>query len=115
MANGVSSHYVIDSIRRFAVFIDDMNCALEKSCWLACDSYGLADIDCTPYLQRLTDMGMASLWDKKPGVQDWWARVQARPSFSTVQIDWLTAKELEHWRSGAVRHAEALAPVMPKH
>lgn len=113
MSKGVASHYVADTIRRFANFIDDMELALQKTRWLSCDTYAFADIDCTPYLQRFTDMGLASLWDKKPAVRDWWARVKSRPSFSTVQLDWLTPEELRHWSGGAVRHAQTLAPVIP--
>jgi glutathione S-transferase len=112
MSKGVASHYVADTVRRFTNFIADMERALEKTRWLACDTYSLADVDCTPYLQRFTDMGLASLWDKKPAVRDWWARIQARPSFSAVQADWLTPEELKHWNGGAERHAKTLAPVI---
>ena len=36
----------------------------------------------TPSIDRMADLGFASIWDKKyPRVTDWYARMQARPAF----------------------------------
>jgi glutathione S-transferase len=94
MAKGEHSHYVPAAVQRFARLMEEMERALQQSSWLAGDAYSLADVDFTPYLQRLHDLGLAWLWSDKPAVQDWWGRVQSRPSFGQVKAAWMSAEEL---------------------
>jgi glutathione S-transferase len=112
MANGVQSHYAAAAMQRFAKLMADMERALQQSQWLACDRYSLADIDYTPYLQRLGDLGVSGLWADKPAVQDWWARVQARPSFRAVQADWMGAEDLARASAASDKGAAELMPLL---
>jgi glutathione S-transferase len=59
-----------------------MDKALQDGPWLLGAQYTLADIVVTPLIDRMADLGFASLWDGKyPRVADWYARMQARPAF----------------------------------
>jgi glutathione S-transferase len=59
-----------------------MEAALERGPWLIGEDYSLADIIVAPLIDRMNDLGFASLWEPKyPHVVDWYARMQARPAF----------------------------------
>ena len=59
-----------------------MNAALERGPWLLGTQYTLADIIVAPLIDRMTDLGMSSIWEKPfPRVTDWYERTKARPSF----------------------------------
>jgi glutathione S-transferase len=97
LERGAQSRFVPPALERFAKLTADMERALQQSRWMACDDYSLADIDHTPYFQRLSNIGLESLWTDKPAVQDWWARIQARPSFAEVQTNWMKQEELDRF------------------
>ena len=60
----------------------EMEEALAHSRWLAGESFSLADISLTPYVNRLHMLGMSELWKgKRPRVDEWFTRIQARPTF----------------------------------
>jgi glutathione S-transferase len=54
---------------------------LTQGPWLCGAALTLADYCVTPTIDRMADLGMASLWDDLPEVADWYARIQARPAF----------------------------------
>ncbi len=109
LAKGEDSHHVAGALKRFEKLIEDMEAALATSAWLGGDAYSLADIDLTPYLQRLNDIGLTFLWLAKPRVQDWWDRVRARPSFSAVLRDWQSDEEIAKAAEAGARRADSFA------
>ena len=59
-----------------------MNAALADGPWLMGMQYTLADIVVTPSIDRMADLGFASIWiDKYPHVTAWYARMQTRHAF----------------------------------
>jgi glutathione S-transferase len=59
-----------------------MEKALADGPWLLGEQYTIADIVVTPSIDRMADLGFASIWEGKyPRVADWYARMQARPAF----------------------------------
>jgi glutathione S-transferase len=59
-----------------------MDKALAEGPWLLGETYSLADIIVAPLIDRMADLGYASIWEPKfPRVADWYARMQARPAF----------------------------------
>jgi glutathione S-transferase len=112
IAHGVQSRFVPGALARFAKLFDDMERALSQFEWLASNQYTLADIDYTPYLQRLSNLGLDILWDDKPAVRDWWARVQARPSFAQVQTLWMKPEEIERYVGTRAKGRAAFGPLL---
>ena len=56
--------------------------ALDDGPWLAGESFSLADIALTPYLDRLNRLGLSPMWTRaRPRLTDWFARIRARPSY----------------------------------
>ena len=51
--------------------------------------YSLADIMVAPYMFRLLAMGQDAMWakDKRPRVNEWYARIAARPAFQKA-VSW---------------------------
>ena len=95
MQLGWNSPYIGMGVVRFHKLAVDLEDALRRSEWLAGDRYSLADADFTPYLQRMEDLGLDWLWEDKPALTAWYARVRSRPSFSAVVKDWIEPEARE--------------------
>jgi glutathione S-transferase len=103
------------AVARFRGLLADMEAALSHSPWLVDGSYTLADVDLTPYLRRLDDIGLWSLLrDRHPNVGRWVAAVQARPSYKAGIIDWVTAEDEERYRLAAAAARPHLATGIEK-
>jgi glutathione S-transferase len=81
-AEGFSPEAERDSMERLRQTLERIEAAVAEGPWLAGERFGLADICVTPTVVRMEDLGLAEAWADLPGVQDWYARVQARPSFA---------------------------------
>ena len=81
--NGVESSHFAPAIRRFDKMLADMEKDLSADRWLAGAEYSLADIAYTPYVNRLDQLQLTHMWDKRPKVAAWFDTVRARPSFKT--------------------------------
>jgi len=86
---GLDSKFLPAAVKRLAKLIGDIDGALAEGDWLVGDALSLADLAYTPYMVRLTHLQMAWLWDDKPAVAAWFARIKARPSFQAGIGDWL--------------------------
>jgi glutathione S-transferase len=70
-------------------YLQKMEEALKDRPWLAGDSFSLADIAMTPYVNRLDMLSMAEMWTlRRPRVTDWFERIKARPTFKPALLDW---------------------------
>jgi glutathione S-transferase len=79
---GFKKEDVESSLEQLANTCARMESALQNGPWLLGTQYTLADIIVAPLIDRMADLGYASLWDPKhPRVMDWYARMQARPAF----------------------------------
>ncbi len=70
------------SIERLRETVTRMDRALADGPWMVGAQFTLADIALVPTLVRMSDIGLAGVWDGLPRVADWLARVEARPSFA---------------------------------
>jgi glutathione S-transferase len=82
--NGIEAPLFRDHIKVYDNAIADMDTLLSKTPWLACDAYSLADAVMTPYIERADRLGLAGLWESRPRVTDWYARIKARPSYRGI-------------------------------
>jgi glutathione S-transferase len=80
-----------------------MEAQLSKTRWLASDTFSLADVEITPYIERLNRLGLAGMWENRPRLGDWFARVKGRPSFKAISdyppsdYDDTGRDGLKHW------------------
>lgn len=99
LEHGFESPLFALAVARFCQLLTDMEEALSHSVWLVEGSYSLADVDFTPYLRRLDDLGLWQLLrDAHPNVARWIAAVEARPSYKTAIADWATVADQERNR-----------------
>jgi len=70
-------------------YLQKMEDALKITKWLTGDTFSLADVGMTPYLNRLDMLGMLGEWTRKrPRLSDWFERVKARPTFQSSFLTW---------------------------
>jgi glutathione S-transferase len=92
-AHGLQSHYTVDAIEQHEKLLSWMEAGLKQGPYLAGSAYSLADIAVVPYILRLELLKLARMWEKRPGVAAWWARVKARPSTETTILQRMTDKD----------------------
>ena len=56
--------------------------------WLT-GEYSLADIGFAPYITRFDHLQLGFLWENRPRVGDWYARLKARPAYRSAILEWL--------------------------
>ena len=80
-----------EKVKLYDSYLKKMEKALEGRDWLVGDSFSIADISMTPYVNRLAMMNMAGMWEngRLPNVAAWFDRVKQRPGFKTCLIDWV--------------------------
>jgi glutathione S-transferase len=97
VSQGVEAPHVAPALRNYDKYIGEMEEALASSPYLAGESYSLADIAATPYVNRAEMLGMDGLWvRRRPRVTDWLARMRQRPSYAEI-TKYLTPEEQERF------------------
>lgn len=96
--NGVASAHFAPAIHRFDKLLADMEQALGRSRWLAGEDYSLADIAYTPYVNRLNQLQLAQMWDRRPKIAQWFDVVRARPSYSKAYDGFMAKPVLDVMR-----------------
>ncbi|MGH8262786.1 MAG: glutathione S-transferase family protein [Steroidobacterales bacterium] len=87
---GFDAPEVATKFKLYVRYLDKMEQALRVQPWIGGDSYSLADIGMTPYVNRLAMMSMGGLWEggTRPRLAEWFARVRERPTFQSAVLDW---------------------------
>jgi len=98
---GIEAPGATEKIRLYLNYLDRMEAALSESDWLVGDSFTMADLALTPYLNRLAALAMGSLWQqgRLPNVENWFERIKARPSFEPAFLKWMPAELTEEMYS----------------
>lgn len=88
VTQGFEAPGIGEPFRLYDGYLARMEKALAARPWLAGDSFSLADVAMTPYVNRLDMLGMAAMWERaRPRVTDWFARIKARPTFKPAFLD----------------------------
>jgi glutathione S-transferase len=86
---GFDAPGVAQAFRLYDSYLQKMENALVARPWLAGETFSLADIAVTPYVNRLDMLGMSDMWTAtRLRVTDWFARIKARPTFKPAFLDW---------------------------
>ncbi len=83
---GIDAPSARAAVVEFEKTLADMEETLSRTPWLAGDDYSLADVGMTPYVNRLSMMGMEGFWNGRAHVADWFKRVRGRESFEPALI-----------------------------
>lgn len=69
------------SLARLRQTVERMDAALADGPWLCGDALTLADFCVVPTVDRMADLGLATVWEGLPRFTRWWAAIQSRESF----------------------------------
>ena len=94
ITKGVESRFFPEAIKRFEKLLGDLESALSEHPWLAGKEFSLADIGYAPYATRLVHLQLQFLWDKRPHVAGWYARLLERRTYKEALEDWFNASYL---------------------
>ena len=86
---GLEAPGVASKFRMYDDCLQKMEDALKRHAWLAGETFTLADISMTPYVNRLDMLGMSEIWTRsRPLLTAWFERVKARPKFRPCFLDY---------------------------
>ena len=85
---GISKEEEARALVVLGSIMGEMEATLQTQDWLAGDSYSLADIAVTPFIQRFEVNTLTELvdWDARPVLGAWWQRIKARPSYEPAMF-----------------------------
>jgi ganglioside-induced differentiation-associated protein 1 len=81
---GIETPFFRDHIKVFDKTFSEIEAQLGKTKWLASDMFSLADVEITPYVERIDRLGLAWLWEHRPRLAKWFASMKARPSYKAI-------------------------------
>src|SRR5215218_68441 len=96
VTHGLDAPLVKDALRHHGKLLDTIEQATKDGPYIAGAEWSLADAAATPYVWRLDKLQLSRLWDGRPGVAAWYARIRQRPSFKPAD-DERYAKEPDPW------------------
>jgi len=82
--NGIEAPLFRDHIKVFDKTFSEIEAQLSKTKWLSSNMFTLADIEVVPYIERIDRLGLAEMWEDRPQLADWFARIKARSSFKAI-------------------------------
>ena len=98
---GLESPLLPGALATFRTLFEEMNERLAGHEWLAGDAYSLADIALVVYLRRMESFMMAPLWAHMTHLNDWYARISARPAYQKAVVSWGDVTEAKRTEHGA--------------
>lgn len=81
-----------EKVKLYDTYLQKMEEALsDGSDWLVANTFSVADISLTPYVNRLAMMSMRGMWEggRLPNVERWFSRIEANEHFQGCFLDWL--------------------------
>src|ERR1700759_253628 len=85
--NGLASEFVTDAVHQHQKLLSWMAVDLKNGPYLAGETFTNADCAVIPYILRLELLKLDAIWEAEPAVEDWWARIQKRPSVKAAIFD----------------------------
>ena len=87
LLHGVDAPFVPEQVIFYDTVIGDIAKQLDRTPWLAGDTYSLADIAMIPYLCRLADLAQSWWWEDNPArstIAPWLRRCKAKKGYAGI-------------------------------
>jgi glutathione S-transferase len=97
---GLDSPLLPDAVTTFRKLFQEMDTTLSERPWLTGETYSLADIALVVYVRRMESFMMAPLWSGLGHLNEWYARIAARPAYQRAVIEWGDVTEAERREHG---------------
>jgi glutathione S-transferase len=98
--HGLDAPVIPEALRQQEKLLTVIESAMKDAPFIAGSTWSLADAAATPYVWRLDKLKLAGMWDDRPGVAAWYARIRQRPSFKTAVEDWVTPADDARYADG---------------
>jgi len=98
VTQGIAAPHVAPAVKNYDKYIGEMEAALSRSSYLVGESYTLADLAATSYVNRAEMVAMDGLWSNRPHVAHWLGRIRARPSYDRAITDYFTDADKERFK-----------------
>ena len=91
---GFAAPGATEKVKLYDSYLFKMEEALQQGDWLVGNTFSIADIALTPYVNRLAMMSMTGMWEngRLPRVTEWFERIKQRPGFQKNLIEWVPAE-----------------------
>lgn len=111
---GIAAPGAADRINLYVGHLRKMEAALADTVWLVGDTFSMADIALTPYVNRLDALAMDGLWKngRMPLVERWFERVKERPAFKPALLDWMPEQLAGEMRDNGRRSWPEIATLL---
>lgn len=86
--NGMSSPRLKLAIYAYKKLVKDLANTLEKNDWIVSSGMSLADFAFVPYIERLEQLQLKSLWANYPQIDEWLARVRKTEAYKIGMLKW---------------------------
>jgi glutathione S-transferase len=114
VTGGIESPRFEQAVRAFEQAFVELEEALALHDWMVGDQLTLADIAYAPYVTRLDHLHMQGVWDNKPHVASWYARLQATSGYQAGLGDWFNAKYLPLMDAAGVKAWPRVARIIER-
>lgn len=103
--HGVEAPHVFRGVIAFEKAFQKIEKALSDGRqWLVGGGFSLAEVNLVPYVARLEYLDLLDVWmAERPGVLDWYRRIQDRPSYKAEVIDWIREEEWNEMQTAGAR------------
>lgn len=101
LQNGFDAPGAADRIHLYDSWLRRMEQALDGADWLVQNSFSMADIAMTPYVNRLWALSLEGMWKqgRLPRVEAWFDRVRTRDTFEPAFVRWMPTDLAAEMRS----------------
>ena len=89
--HGLDSKLAHEALAHYLKLLDLIQQA--RGAWLAGNDFSLADVAAMPYVLRLDLLRLARLWDRRPRVAAWYARMRERASVRKEMLERMTPED----------------------
>jgi glutathione S-transferase len=110
--HGVAAPEFVGAYQMHEKFFDLADEALRSHPFLVGGSFSLADAALLPYVLRVDHLKLGGLLEGRSGLNDWYGRIQARPSYQTAVARLLPEPLVAGFRKAGEAVAEEVAKVV---
>ena len=112
--HGFDAPGALEKVKLYDNYLFKMEKALEGQDWLVGNTFSIADVALTPYVNRLAMMSMRGMWEggRLPNVESWFNRVEALPNFKKGFIDWVPDHLTNDLRENGIKSWPEVAQIL---
>jgi glutathione S-transferase len=111
---GFEAPGALEKVKLYDRYLAKMDIALEGKDWLVGNTFSVADIALTPYVNRLAMMSMRGLWEggRLPNLYRWFQAIEAHPHFKSCFIDWVPDALTKDLRENGLKSWPEVAAIL---